>query len=106
MIKIQVPDYCAEEIDYVIGTVFSYFWGIEYKTEKTAGDSFRIVLDNGTINTPSVFFKKYKAHGIALATLPILPLVKLKLSGTVFLDHYAHQEVPVIYGSETSPDKY
>ena len=111
MLRIFTPEYCDREIRYVLDLVFKNFWGIEFTTATSGGDTFILESANGNIHIPGTFFRKYNDTGLEASILPRSPLPEIAVN-PVSGKGELPESVPLLYGNEkpavihSSPQDY
>jgi hypothetical protein len=93
---IKIPDNFTAERKYIIDTVFSDFFGLDFQIEKSAGQNYEIILDNkNELIVEDHFFSKIEVNNSYL-TIKNLPQ-KIIFTKNQFI---TENDIPVIYGDE------
>lgn len=98
MLKVTIPDACAQEAQYTLKVLLGEFLGVEYGVRIHSDQTICIEAEGARIETPSTFFALAEKKWLKPDSLPAQPLKwwnTMELGMTINL---IDTNVPVIYG--------
>tara|TARA_B110000003_G_C16628042_1_gene525572 strand:+ start:748 stop:2139 length:1392 start_codon:yes stop_codon:yes gene_type:complete len=100
-LEITVPEYCSDELEYVVHVVFREFWEIPYqlRVENQTHVSISAKGSTRSIVINSEFFRVASRNWLGSETLPKIPLSSFMLDEYDFFTDLDFTELPILYGS-------
>ena len=98
MLQIYHPNYCQNQIRWILKVIFSEFLGITYSAKIHDEDDFKIHFEGKELILKNIFFKKAKIDWLKEGSLPKRPIKKWQISDLEIFSKLKNQSIPLIYG--------
>lgn len=106
MLKIKLPDNFHKEREYIINTVFKYFWNIDYEIIYENRTNFCLTVNDKNIFINDSFFQNAVDFWLNNKSMPTLPLKRWYIDDKKVTECVTDCDLPVIFGKALDNNSY
>ena len=97
-LNIHIPNYCTNEMKWIIEVIFGEFLGVEYEIVESEEKGFIVASTGKKLKLQDTFFFQAKSEWLQASSLPQMLLETLDVNSFGLNVPLVTQEVPVLFG--------